>query len=208
MSYKVQLVVVLLALTVWGCGRADGTSEGPIISDVVVSAENVQLNPAGNTLEETGASNLQTAIDKVLVPDLAKVLQGTRWKVKNLSENFFFKDTEGELIFHPSSHSFEMASGRMAAGGFISINDTNPDVNYMFKNVGPIEYKDLGDRYLYCSYLAEVIDADGHFQSSEIDSLLRVIVQGPDRIVIVGDMTMGGAGHGGTRQVSVLTKIQ
>jgi hypothetical protein len=90
-----------------------------IDTTTIVSAENVVIDTAGNSLTPT---NLQAALDSEMAINLIKILPGTIWTISNVAVPFPTMPKTGRITF--SKDTFSLNQGSFSViGQYDYLND-------------------------------------------------------------------------------------
>ncbi len=153
-----------------------------IDTTVTVSADNVLIDTAGNSLSST---NLQDALDNEIAINLSKMLPGSRWNITNKSALAHYKNTTGKITFSTDTLTFE---GKFASAGLDS-TEVSPCVPV----ASPVSYEMISESILYVTW----VDGCGGGR----DSVIIVAARNKNSLTLA---SASGLGTG----ISILTKIE
>jgi hypothetical protein len=159
-----------------------------IDTTTTVSADNVVIDTAGNSLNST---NLQDALDKEMAINLSKVLPGTTWTITNKTVDRWYKGKTGRVTF--SNTTLNLDQGVFAAAGLVD--------DYTVLGCPPISsisYEVFSNSIMYLNWTAACTTIE------EADHIVTIFARDRNTLSMIGS---GGAGDGRTK-ISILTKVQ
>ncbi len=147
---------------------------------------------------EVTSTNLQTALESELAPNLDLLLPGTAWTVENVNVNYSGAVSGAAAItFAASGNTFTLDSGTL---GIIATNSkaSDPTVSYV---EGSVRYRMITRGMMFCEF--EYTGTNNGGKVFTLNSVVSVAFSSKDKLVLCA---IGGSRSGVNGQISVLRK--